>query len=79
MKDYKNEGNLKQIQLENNDDTKYKTSDPNYATVLNVQDIKINVDLIRQICCAFENTVNGQKFDKLELFLNIYINHVSVK
>jgi hypothetical protein len=29
------------------------------------QDIKMNVDLIRQICCTIENMSSGQKVDKL--------------
>jgi hypothetical protein len=37
----------------------------------NLHDVKVNVDFIRQICCAIENNLNGQKFDKLELFFKI--------
>jgi hypothetical protein len=32
----------------------------------------MNVDLIRQICCTIENMTNGQKVDKLELFMKIH-------
>jgi hypothetical protein len=32
----------------------------------------INVDLICQICCAIENSLNGEKVDKLELFFKIH-------
>jgi hypothetical protein len=39
---------------------------------VNVQDIKMNVDLIRQICCTIENISSGQKVDKLELFMKIH-------
>jgi hypothetical protein len=39
---------------------------------VNVQDIKMNVDLIRQICCTIENMTSGQKVDKLELFMKIH-------
>jgi hypothetical protein len=32
----------------------------------------MNDDLIRAICCAIENNVNGQKIDKLDLFFKIH-------
>jgi hypothetical protein len=32
----------------------------------------MNVDLIRQICCATENSLNGEKVDKLEFFKKIH-------
>jgi hypothetical protein len=38
----------------------------------NVQDIKMNADLIRQICCTIEDMTSGKKIDKLELFLKIH-------
>jgi hypothetical protein len=34
--------------------------------------MKMNVDLIRQICCTIEDMVSGQKVDKLELFMKIH-------
>jgi hypothetical protein len=34
--------------------------------------MKMNVDLIRQICCTIENMACGQKIDKLELFMKIH-------
>jgi hypothetical protein len=63
-------GSLKQIQLENMLIQKIrKELSDNFV---NVQDIKMNVDLIRQICCTIKNVASGQKVDKLELFLKIH-------
>jgi hypothetical protein len=61
---------LKQIQLENMMIQKIRTEICD--SFANVQDIKMNVDLIRQICCTIENMACGQNIDKLELFFKIH-------
>jgi hypothetical protein len=61
---------LKQIQLENILIQKIRKE--LCESFVNVQDIKMNVDLIRQICCTIENMTSGQKVDKLELFMKIH-------
>jgi hypothetical protein len=63
-------GSLKQIQLENMMIQKIRTE--LCDSFANVQDIKMNVDLIRQICCTIKDMTSGQKVDKLELFLKIH-------
>jgi hypothetical protein len=62
-------GSLKQIQLENMMIQKIRKE--LCDSFVSVQDIKMNVGLIRQICCTTENTASGQKVDKLELFFKI--------
>jgi hypothetical protein len=63
-------GSLKQIKLENMMIQKIRNE--LCDSFSNVQDIKMNVDLIRQMCCAIENNVNGEKIDKLALFMKIH-------
>jgi hypothetical protein len=63
-------GSLKKMQLENMMIQKIKTE--LCDSFANIHDVKMNVDLIRQICCAIENSVNGEKVDKLELFMKIH-------
>jgi prophage DNA circulation protein len=65
-------GSLKKIQLENMMIKKIR--DELTGNIDNVHDVKMNVDLIRQICCAIENSLNGggEKVDKLELFFKMH-------
>jgi F0F1-type ATP synthase gamma subunit len=63
-------GSLKQIQLENMMIQKIRKE--LCESFVNMQDVKMNVDLIRQICCTIEDMVSGQKVDKLELFMKIH-------
>jgi hypothetical protein len=63
-------GSLKQIQLENMLIQKIRSE--LCDSFANVQDIKMNVDLIRQICCTIKDMTSGNKIDKLELFLKIH-------
>jgi hypothetical protein len=63
-------GSLKQLQLENM--IVQKIRNELIESFPNMQDVKMNVDLIRQICCAIENHVNGEKVDKLALFMKIH-------
>jgi hypothetical protein len=52
-------GSLKQIQLEKMMIQKIRNE--LCDSFANVQDIKMNVDLIRQICCTIEDMTSGQK------------------
>jgi F0F1-type ATP synthase gamma subunit len=63
-------GSLKKIQLEHMMIKKIR--DELTGNIDNLHDVKMNVDLIRQICCAIENSLNGEKVDKLELFFKIH-------
>jgi hypothetical protein len=63
-------GSLKKIKLENI--LIQQIRNKIHASFVNAQDVKMNEDLIRAICCAIENNVDGQKIDKLELFFKIY-------
>jgi hypothetical protein len=63
-------GSLKQIRLENMLIQKIRSE--LCESFANVQDIKMNVDLIRQICCTIEDMTSGQKINKLELFMKIH-------
>ena len=63
-------GSLKKLKLENML-TQQIRNEIN-SNFLNAQDVKMNVDLIRQICCTIENYVNGEKVDKLALFMQIH-------
>jgi hypothetical protein len=63
-------GLLKQIQLENMLIQKIRKE--LCDSFVNMQDVKMNVDLIRQICCTIEDMVSGQRVDKLELFMKIH-------
>jgi hypothetical protein len=60
-------GSLKQIKLENM--LIQQIRNEIHTSFVNTQDVKMNEDLIRAICCAIEDKVNGKKVDKLELFL----------
>jgi hypothetical protein len=63
-------GSLKQIKLENElvKKIKFELCD----SIPNMQEVKMNVDLIRQICCTIEDMTSGQKINKLELFMKIH-------
>lgn len=37
-----------------------------------LQSVKMNVDLINEICNAIENNINSKKVDKLKMFMKIY-------
>lgn len=63
-------GSLKQIKLENM--LIQQIRNEIHTSFVNTQDVKMNEDLIRAICCAIENNVNGQKVDKLDMFFKIY-------
>jgi hypothetical protein len=63
-------GSLKTIKLENT--LIQKIREEIHSSFVNTQDVKMNEDLIRAVCCAIENNVKGQKIDKLELFFKIY-------
>jgi hypothetical protein len=63
-------GSLKKIKLENI--LIQQIRNEIHSSFVNTQDVKMNEDLIRAICCAIENNVNGQKVDKLDLFFKIY-------
>jgi hypothetical protein len=64
-------GSLKQIQLENMMIQKIRIE--LCDSFANVQDIKMNVDLIRQICCTIiDDMTSGQNIDTLELFMKIH-------
>jgi hypothetical protein len=63
-------GSLKQMQLENMMIQKIRKE--LCDSFVNMQDVKMNVDLIRQICCTIKDMVSGQKVDKLELFMKIH-------
>jgi hypothetical protein len=63
-------GSLKKIKLENM--LIQQIRNEIHTSFVNTQDVKMNEDLIRAICCAIENNVNGQKVDKLVLFFKIY-------
>jgi hypothetical protein len=65
-------GSLKQIKLENA--LVQKIRNELCDSLPNMQEVKMNVVLIRQMCCAIENNVNGQKVDKLALFMKIHRN-----
>jgi hypothetical protein len=58
-------GSLKQIQLENMMIQKIRSE--LCDSFANVQDIKMNVDLIRQICCTIEDMTSGKKIDKFRV------------
>jgi ABC-type sugar transport system ATPase subunit len=63
-------GSLQKIKLENT--LIQQIRNEIHTSFVNTQDIKMNEDLIRAICCAIENNVNDKKVDKLELFFKIY-------
>jgi hypothetical protein len=63
-------GSLKQIKLENMLIQKIRNEIND--SFVNIHEVKMNVDLIRQICCTIENMTDGQKVDKLELFMKIH-------
>jgi hypothetical protein len=64
------QGSLKKISLENMLINQVRSEI--HSNFPNVQDVRMNVDLINQICNTLENHVNGEKVDKLELFLKIH-------
>lgn len=37
-----------------------------------LQNVRMNVDLINQICNVIENTLSGKKVNKLEMFMKIH-------
>jgi hypothetical protein len=63
-------GSLKQIKLENMMIQKIRSE--LCDSIPNIQEVKMNVDLIRQICCTIEDMTSGQKINKLELFMKIH-------
>jgi hypothetical protein len=66
----KMKGSLNKMQLENMMIQKIKTD--LCDSFANIHEVKMNFDLIRQICCAIVNSVEGEKVDKLALFMKIH-------